>query len=85
MESTLKIIRSILSWSNSVMRLSDEEENENTIERFLQENPQFEKDMSLKERMPLAIQPLINGFDLQILPQDFGSDGFYIAVLRKKV
>jgi 16S rRNA (cytosine967-C5)-methyltransferase len=33
--------------------------------------------------MPEAIQPLINGFDLQIFPQDIGSDGFYIAALRK--
>jgi 16S rRNA (cytosine967-C5)-methyltransferase len=63
----------------------DKEENEETISAFLQENPQFEEDLQLKERMPEAIQPLITGFDLQVFPQDFGSDGFYIASLRKKV
>jgi 16S rRNA (cytosine967-C5)-methyltransferase len=63
----------------------DKEENEYTIKTFLQNNPEFEGDVSFKFRMPEAIQPLITGFDLQIFPQDFGSDGFYIAALRKKV
>jgi 16S rRNA (cytosine967-C5)-methyltransferase len=63
----------------------DKEENENTVAAFLKENPQFEEDSMFKERMPTAIRPLISGHDLQIFPQDFGSDGFYIAVIRKKV
>jgi 16S rRNA (cytosine967-C5)-methyltransferase len=63
----------------------DEEENQNVVASFLAENPDFEGDSSFKERMPEAVQPLINGFDLQILPQHIGSDGFYIACLRKKV
>jgi 16S rRNA (cytosine967-C5)-methyltransferase len=63
----------------------DKSENETQVKTFLEENPQFEKDLTLKERMPEAIQPLISGFDLQIMPQDFGSDGFYFAALRKKV
>lgn len=63
----------------------DKAENEAQVKTFLEENPQFEKDFTLKERMPEAIQPLITGFDLQIMPQDFGSDGFYFAALRKKV
>ncbi|MEH7481846.1 16S rRNA (cytosine(967)-C(5))-methyltransferase RsmB [Neobacillus drentensis] len=63
----------------------DKEENEYTVKTFLENNPEFEGDLSFKNRMPEAIQPLITGFDLQIFPQDFGSDGFYIAVLRKKV
>lgn len=61
----------------------DKEENEKTVQLFLQENPQFEGDVLFKNRMPEAVQPLITGFDLQIFPQDFGSDGFYMAVLRK--
>ncbi|WP_066068514.1 16S rRNA (cytosine(967)-C(5))-methyltransferase RsmB [Neobacillus soli] len=61
----------------------DKEENEQTVMTFLENYPEFEADLSFKNRMPEAIQPLINGFDLQIFPQDFGSDGFYIAVLRK--
>ncbi|WP_251549106.1 16S rRNA (cytosine(967)-C(5))-methyltransferase RsmB [Neobacillus muris] len=63
----------------------DKQENEHTIAAFLKQHPEFEGDMAFKERMPKAIQPFISGCDLQIFPQDFGSDGFYIAVLRKKV
>ena len=61
----------------------DKEENEKTIQTFLESHPEFEGDLSLQERMPEAIQSLITGYDLQIFPQDFGSDGFYIAALRK--
>ncbi|MBS4211896.1 MULTISPECIES: 16S rRNA (cytosine(967)-C(5))-methyltransferase RsmB [Neobacillus] len=63
----------------------DKEENEHTVKTFLENNPEFEGDLSFKNRMPEAIQPLITGFDLQIFPQDFGSDGFYIAALKRKV
>jgi 16S rRNA (cytosine967-C5)-methyltransferase len=63
----------------------DKEENENTVFTFLQEHPEFEVDATLKERLPEAIQPLVTEGFLQILPQDFGSDGFFIACLRKKV
>lgn len=63
----------------------DREENENTVADFLKHHPDFEGDTNFKDRMPEAVRPLIMGFDLQVLPQDFGSDGFYIACLRKKV
>lgn len=63
----------------------DQQENEQTVKTFLENNSDFEGDFSFKNRMPEAVQPLITGFDLQIFPQDFGSDGFYIATLRKKV
>lgn len=63
----------------------DKEENREVIESFLKGNNLFEGDFTLKERMPKAIQPLVDGYMLQILPQDIGSDGFYIACLRKKV
>ncbi|MBY0120748.1 16S rRNA (cytosine(967)-C(5))-methyltransferase RsmB [Bacillus sp. S/N-304-OC-R1] len=63
----------------------DKEENQRVVESFLNENKEFEGDLSLKERMPEGIRPFVNGYQLQILPQDIGSDGFYIACLRKKV
>jgi 16S rRNA (cytosine967-C5)-methyltransferase len=63
----------------------DREENHEVVESFLRENEQFEGDVTLKERLPEAVKPLVDNFMLQILPQDFGSDGFYIACLRKKV
>lgn len=61
----------------------DEEENDHVIRLFLEGNKEFEGDESLKERLPEAVQTLCDGFTLQILPQDFGSDGFYIAALKK--
>lgn len=63
----------------------DKEENENTIKDFLAQHPEFEPDLSFKDRMPEAVQELITDYYLQIFPQDFGSDGFFIAALRKKV
>jgi 16S rRNA (cytosine967-C5)-methyltransferase len=63
----------------------DRSENDEVVEAFLQKHTEFEGDDSVIERMPKAIQPLMTDFQLQIFPQDFGSDGFYIASLRKKV
>ncbi|PLR97332.1 16S rRNA (cytosine(967)-C(5))-methyltransferase RsmB [Bacillus sp. T33-2] len=63
----------------------DRSENQEVVERFLQENPGFEGDEGLAARMPEAVRSLIRGYDFQLLPQDIGSDGFYIACLRKKV
>lgn len=63
----------------------DKQENEQTVKTFLENNPEFDGDLSLKNRMPEAVQPFITGHDLQIFPQDFGSDGFYISVLKRKV
>ena len=63
----------------------DRSENDEVVTSFLQKHTDFEGDLSVIERMPKAIQPLMTDFQLQIFPQDFGSDGFYIASLRKKV
>lgn len=74
--------RGILVYSTCTV---DREENQEVIEKFLREHQEFEGDTTFAGRMPEAIKPLINGYDVQIFPQDFGSDGFYIACLRKKV
>lgn len=63
----------------------DREENQLVVESFLKNEVDFEEDHTIKNRMPAEIRPLVNGFELQILPQDIGSDGFYIACIRKKV
>lgn len=63
----------------------DREENQETVKLFLEKNSGFEGDNSFADRMPEAVRPLIKGYDIQILPQDFGSDGFYIACLQRKV
>ena len=63
----------------------DNHENRQVVEAFLAEKTEFEGDPSFRDRLPAPLQPLCSTFDLQIFPQDFGSDGFYIACLRKKV
>ncbi len=62
------------------------DENRHQIERFLQDHPEFDWDVSFYNRMPQSVQPYIsdNKGELQVLPQYFESDGFYIASLRKK-
>ncbi|WP_409292181.1 16S rRNA (cytosine(967)-C(5))-methyltransferase RsmB [Peribacillus sp. SCS-37] len=63
----------------------EKEENENVAQRFLEEHPEYEEDLSLRERLPLPAQPLVSGHMIQVLPQDFGSDGFFIASFKRKV
>ncbi|WP_059170808.1 16S rRNA (cytosine(967)-C(5))-methyltransferase RsmB [Bacillus sp. FJAT-27445] len=63
----------------------DKGENQGSVMAFLERHPEFEPDETLSERMPEAVRPFISGYELQVMPQDFGSDGFYIASLRKKV
>lgn len=64
------------------------EENERTIDRFLQDNPSFKLDASWPKEV---LEPLrANGnvpesFEgaLQLLPHMFGSDGFFIARMHR--
>ena len=63
----------------------DREENDRVASAFLESHPEFESDLSLKERIPEAIVPYVEGHRLQVFPQYFESDGFFIASFRKKV
>jgi len=63
----------------------DKEENDNLLSDFLQKHPEFEMDISLKERLPEKVQPYVKDGRLLLLPHYFGTDGFFIAALRKKV
>lgn len=58
----------------------DSTENRGTAERFLKEHPEMEK---IQVLLPEAIGVKHTGF-VQVFPQDFGSDGFFIAAFRKK-
>lgn len=58
----------------------DNMENRGTAERFLKEHPEMEK---IQVSLPEALGIKHTGF-VQIFPQDFGSDGFFIAAFRKK-
>lgn len=63
----------------------DRDENDRVVAIFLASHPDFEKDETLRERMPEAVAPFVEENMLQVFPQNFGSDGFFIASLRKKV
>jgi 16S rRNA (cytosine967-C5)-methyltransferase len=58
----------------------DTVENRGTAERFLKEHPEMEK---IQVSLPEALGKKNTGF-VQVFPQDFGSDGFFIAAFRKK-
>ncbi|MEJ9211061.1 16S rRNA (cytosine(967)-C(5))-methyltransferase RsmB [Bacillus smithii] len=60
----------------------DQEENEGTANRFLDRHPEFEPEPL--DHLPEAVQPFVTGHFLQIFPQDFGGDGFFISCFRKK-
>ncbi|KMY53570.1 16S rRNA methyltransferase [Bacillus sp. FJAT-27231] len=62
---------------------ADREENEGTVKKFLETHTDFEP-AELTD-LPPVIQTLANDHLLQVLPQDFGGDGFFISKLRKKV
>ncbi|MHA7963644.1 16S rRNA (cytosine(967)-C(5))-methyltransferase RsmB [Paenibacillus sp. CAU 1782] len=66
------------------------EENEEQIERFLNDHPQFELDAQwpepLLKRLTAAglIDESFQG-QLQLLPHHFGSDGFFIARMKRRL
>ncbi|GKU82423.1 16S rRNA (cytosine(967)-C(5))-methyltransferase RsmB [Niallia sp. NCCP-28] len=63
----------------------DRKENEEVVASFLAQHQEFTKDTTLASRLPESVQSFAEGYQLQILPQHFGSDGFYIAALKKEV
>ncbi|MCM3003824.1 16S rRNA (cytosine(967)-C(5))-methyltransferase RsmB [Priestia koreensis] len=63
----------------------DQDENQEVVYQFLQEHEDFQFDTTFKERMPSVLHPHVTESQIQLLPDDFQSDGFYIASLRKKV
>ncbi|MCP3739044.1 16S rRNA (cytosine(967)-C(5))-methyltransferase RsmB [Rossellomorea sp. BNER] len=61
----------------------DKNENEGTTTKFLEDHPEFET-YSLMH-LPETVHPFISENSLQIFPQDFGGDGFFISCFRKKI
>ncbi|MFP8781773.1 16S rRNA (cytosine(967)-C(5))-methyltransferase RsmB [Planococcus plakortidis] len=57
----------------------DTEENRGTAEKFMNTHPQMEQ---IPAELPAAFKSKGKGF-VQVFPQDFGSDGFFIASFRK--
>ncbi|TDL35086.1 16S rRNA (cytosine(967)-C(5))-methyltransferase RsmB [Jeotgalibacillus sp. S-D1] len=60
----------------------DYEENNLTVSRLLEKNTAL-KQISI-DSLPEAIQPLVKDKQLQVFPQDFGGDGFFIACFKKE-
>ncbi len=59
----------------------DKNENEGTVRSFLSDHTEF-KEFHLKN-LPETVQAFTEGNQLQIFPQDFGGDGFYISSFIK--
>ncbi|MFF2484121.1 16S rRNA (cytosine(967)-C(5))-methyltransferase RsmB [Paenibacillus sp. NPDC058071] len=64
-------------------------ENEEQVEQFLERHPEFEFDADWPEAVlaPLRTAGIADDSfrgSIQLLPQHFGSDGFYIARLRRR-
>ncbi len=58
------------------------DENEATVKTFLASHPEMEP-VQL-ENLPKILLERGQGGMLQVFPQDFGSDGFFVAAFRKK-
>lgn len=58
----------------------DSVENRGTAERFLKDHPEMEK---IEVSLPKELGLKNTGF-VQVFPQDFGGDGFFISSFRKK-
>ncbi|MBB5178947.1 16S rRNA (cytosine967-C5)-methyltransferase [Planomicrobium koreense] len=58
----------------------DSVENRGTAERFLKEHPEMEK---IEVALPKELGLKNTGF-VQIFPQDYGSDGFFLSAFRKQ-
>lgn len=60
----------------------DQQENEGTVKAFLAEHPEMEA-IQLEALPTKLAKKQVDGM-LQVFPQDFGSDGFFVAAFRKK-
>ncbi|MCA1059216.1 16S rRNA (cytosine(967)-C(5))-methyltransferase RsmB [Rossellomorea aquimaris] len=60
----------------------DRNENEGTVSSFLSDHPDFVSHPL--DELPETVRSFLDGDQLQIFPQDFGGDGFFISCFRKK-
>lgn len=61
----------------------NERENQENVNWFIKENTEFTLE-DFSEQMPEAIKPLVKNGQLQLLPGECNTDGFFIAKLRRK-
>lgn len=62
----------------------EREENEDQVRGFLARHPEFSPDATAADRLPALRSSFVQPGMLRIFPHDFGSDGFFIAALRKR-
>lgn len=63
----------------------DKKENEKVVEKFLKANPNFKVDTSFFDELPEAVQSSVGvtSYGLQLFPQTFSTDGFFLTRLKK--
>jgi len=59
-------------------------ENQRQVESFLKANEDFELDHEFEARMPAILKENFEHGMLQLFPQDFKTDGFFVASLTQK-
>lgn len=62
----------------------EREENEAVVEWFLNEYPEFTPDEGLVDRLPALSESFAGPGTVRLLPHEYGTDGFFIACLRKR-
>lgn len=64
----------------------DKEENENVVESFLKKHPQFTIDKNFFAELPTKLRNTlgISKYGIQLFPQSFETNGFFIARFIKK-
>lgn len=64
----------------------DKEENEYVVKKFLESHLNYEVDQSFFDTLPNDLDEIhgISDFGLQLFPQDFHTDGFFLTRLIKK-
>lgn len=63
----------------------DKEENENVVKKFLENHPEFQVDDTFFDEIPDACKKAagVTNSGLQLFPQSFGTDGFFLTRLIK--
>lgn len=64
----------------------DKEENESVVKAFLNEHPDYEVDDTFFSELPQFLQdgPGLTEWGIQIFPQTYGTDGFFLTRLNRK-
>lgn len=93
-KAIIKIQRELLEEVNTLLRPGgtliystctiEKEENEGNVMNFLQKHPEFELAPIVITGLPATLAESAQAGMLQIDPDEFHSDGFFIAKLRKK-